>query len=95
MLNINIQPQNFLGSREEDFYVFLPHLGIVDIFFNGTESFEQPSKPFRQRTHVKSSENCSNGFLGHRMGIVLNKILDQYLLSCHKISKSMPLTFRP
>ena len=41
MLYIEIQPQNFFGSRGEDFYMFLPCIGIAAILLIGTQPFEQ------------------------------------------------------
>ena len=41
MLYTKIQPQSFFGSEEEDFYVFLPYMGMVAILFNGAEPFKQ------------------------------------------------------
>ena len=41
MLYTKIQPQSFLHSGEEDFYVFLPYMGMVAILFNCAEPFEQ------------------------------------------------------
>ena len=35
------QPQSFLGSEEEEFYVFLPYLGMAAILFNNVEPSEQ------------------------------------------------------
>ena len=40
MLYTKIQPWNFLGSGEEDFYVFLPYMGMAAILFNFAEPFE-------------------------------------------------------
>ena len=40
VLYTKIQPQSFLGSGE-DFWVFLPYMGMAAILFNGTEPFEQ------------------------------------------------------
>ena len=34
MLFTKIQPQIFLGSGKEDFYVFLPYMGMAAILFN-------------------------------------------------------------
>ena len=39
-LYTKIQPQNFLRTGEEDFYVFLPYMGMAAILFNGAEPFE-------------------------------------------------------
>ena len=41
MLYTKIQPWSFLGSGEEDFYVFLPYMGMAAVLFNGMESFKQ------------------------------------------------------
>ena len=41
MLYTEIQPQSFLGSGEEDFLVFLPHMGMAAILFDGAEPFER------------------------------------------------------
>ena len=40
MLYTTIQPQSFLGSRE-DFYEFLPYMDMAAILFNGVEQVEQ------------------------------------------------------
>ena len=40
MLYTKIQPQNFLGSGEEDFQVFLPYMDMAAILFSCTEPFE-------------------------------------------------------
>ena len=40
MLFIKIQPQSSLGSGE-DFYVFLPYMGMVAILFTTERPFEQ------------------------------------------------------
>ena len=36
-----IQPQSFLDSGEEDFYVFLLYMGMAAILLNGAEPLEQ------------------------------------------------------
>ena len=41
MLYTKIQPQSFLGSGGEYFYVFLPYMGMAAILFDGAEPFEQ------------------------------------------------------
>ena len=41
MLFTKIQPQGFLGSGKEDFYVFLPYMDMAAILFEGAKSFEQ------------------------------------------------------
>ena len=41
MLYTKIQPQSFLSTGEEDFYVFLPYMGMAAILFNDAEPFEQ------------------------------------------------------
>ena len=41
MLHTKIQPQNFLGSGEEDFQEFLPYLDMAATLFNCMELFEQ------------------------------------------------------
>ena len=40
MLYTKIQPQNFLGSGEEHFQVFLPYMDIAAILNNCAELFE-------------------------------------------------------
>ena len=40
MLYTKIQPQSFLGTGEE-FYVFLPYMGMSAILFNSAEPFDQ------------------------------------------------------
>ena len=46
MLYTKIQPQSFLGSREEDFLVFLPYTDKAAILFDGAEPFEQIGNTF-------------------------------------------------
>ena len=41
MLYTRIQPQSFLSTGEEDFWVFLPYMGMAAILFNDAEPFEQ------------------------------------------------------
>ena len=41
ILYTKIQPESFLGSGEEDFYAFLPYMGMLAILFNGTEPIKQ------------------------------------------------------
>ena len=41
MLYTKIQPQSFLGSGEENFYVFLPKMGMAAILFSSAKLFEQ------------------------------------------------------
>ena len=41
MLYTKIQPWSFLGSGEEDFYVFLLYMGMAAVLFNGAEPFKQ------------------------------------------------------
>ena len=41
MLYTKIQLQSFLGSGEKDIKVFLPHMGMAPILFNGEEPFKQ------------------------------------------------------
>ena len=48
MLCTKIQLQSFLSTGEEDFYVFLPYMGIA-ILFNDAEPFEQSVTSFRQK----------------------------------------------
>ena len=40
MLYTKIQPQSFLSTREEDFQVFLPNMGMAAILFSDAELFE-------------------------------------------------------
>ena len=40
MLYNKIQPWRLLVSCEEDFYAFLPYMGIGAILYNDAESFE-------------------------------------------------------
>ena len=35
ILYTKIQPQSFLGPGEEDFYMFLPYIGMAAILING------------------------------------------------------------
>ena len=44
MLYTKIQPQSFLSTGEEDFYMFLPYMGIAAILFNDAEPSEQSVK---------------------------------------------------
>ena len=41
ILYTKIQHESFLGSGEEDFYAFLPYMGMSAILFIGTEPIEQ------------------------------------------------------
>ena len=41
MLYTKIQPESFLGSGEENFYAFLPYMGIPAILFSWAETVEQ------------------------------------------------------
>ena len=41
MLYTKIQSQSFLGSGEECFQEFLPHMDMAAILFNWAEQFEQ------------------------------------------------------
>ena len=45
MLYTMIQPWSFLGSGEEEFYVFLPYMGMVAILINGLWPFVQIFNP--------------------------------------------------
>ena len=45
MLYTKIQPQSFLGSGEEDFWVFLPYMGMAAILIDGSWPFEQIFNP--------------------------------------------------
>ena len=63
MLYTKIQPQSFLGSGEEHFKVCLSYMFIAATLFNCAEPFEKiGNTSFDRRSHVKSGENCSNGF---------------------------------
>ena len=57
MLYIKIQLQSFLSSGEDDFYVFLSHIGMAAILVDGAEPFEQsfniPSTEGHMRHLVK------------------------------------------
>ena len=41
MLYTKIQTQSFLSTWEEDFYVFLPYMGMTAILFSDAEPFEK------------------------------------------------------
>ena len=41
MMYTKIQPQSFLNTGEEDFYVLIPYMGMAAILFNGVGPFEQ------------------------------------------------------
>ena len=45
MICANIQPQGILGSGEEDFYRFLPYMGMADILIKGPHHFSNLSFP--------------------------------------------------
>ena len=47
LLYTKIQPLSFPGSWEEDFEVFLLHMGMTAILFNDPEQFEQIVNTFR------------------------------------------------
>ena len=59
MLYTEIQPQSFLGSREEDFLQFLPYTDMVAILQNHLTNWQYP---FDRKPHVISGENCSSSF---------------------------------
>ena len=63
MVYFKIQSQSFLGSGEEDFFVFLPYMGMAAILFNATEPFEQTVNILStEGTIKKSGENCLSNF---------------------------------
>ena len=39
MICAKIKPKGFFGSGEEDFYKFLPYLGMAAILVNGPQPF--------------------------------------------------------
>ena len=46
MLYTKIQSQSFLGSREDDFKVFLPYMGMAAILFIARNDLNKLALPF-------------------------------------------------
>ena len=58
MLYTTIQVQSFLGSGEEDFWEFLPYIGMVATCLVARNYLNKLAIPFWQK---KSGENCLSG----------------------------------
>ena len=61
MLYTKIQPESFLGSRE-DFQEFLPYMDMAPFCSIMRNLLNKLAIPFRQKAHMKSGENCSSSF---------------------------------
>ena len=64
MLYTKIQPWSFLGSGEEDSYVFLPYMGMVAILFNYLEPFEERRSLLTAGCHQQKVAGDSRTFTG-------------------------------
>ena len=61
MLYTKIQPQRFLGSGEEEFYVFLPYIGMAAILIYGPRPFLQSFNPDLTEGSTWSFKNFGPG----------------------------------
>ena len=80
MLYTIIQPQSFLGSREEDFYVFLQYMGMAAILFNG-------AKPFDQIGHTFSIEGLMWNLVKIAQAVSEKKTFKSYTILYMNIAK--------